>query len=26
MKTMLLTDCADNFGAGTLSNYHIKGK
>ena len=24
MKTELLTDCADNSGAGTLSNYHIK--
>jgi len=24
MKTERLTDCADNSGAGTLSNYHIK--
>ena len=24
MKTERLTDCADNTGAGTLSNYHIK--
>jgi len=24
IKTERLTDCADNFGAGTLSNYHIK--
>jgi len=24
MKTTQLTDCADNSGAGTLSNYHIK--
>ena len=24
MKTKRLTDCADNSGAGTLSNYHIK--
>jgi len=24
MKTELLTDCADNIGAFTLSNYHIK--
>jgi len=24
MKTERLTECADNFGAGTLSNYHIK--
>jgi len=24
MKTERITDCADNSGAGTLSNYHIK--